>query len=111
MNRFDGRRKKRRFPGVLFSILLSCLILLLVLRGISSVSGAAARQEKESLTRAVYRSVIHSYASDGFYPPSLDYLREHYGLVWNEERYFIDYQPIGPNLMPDVTIIEREDPQ
>ena len=107
MNRFDSK-KQVRLPCLLFSIILFSLLIFLALGGISSISGAARRQEKESLSQALYRDIVHSYASDGFYPPSLDYLKERYGLSWNEDRYFIDYQPIGPNLMPDVTIIERE---
>ena len=36
-----------------------------------------------------------------------DYIKEHYGLIYNEQLFFIDYQPIGSNIMPDVTILTR----
>ena len=39
----------------------------------------------------------------------MDYLKENYGLMYDEDRYFIDYQPLGSNLMPDVTIIPRKE--
>ena len=42
-----------------------------------------------------------------YYPPSLEYIKEHYGLFYNEELFYIDYQPIGSNIMPDVTILDR----
>lgn len=47
----------------------------------------------------------------GAYPESLRYLEEHYGLIYDEDRFFIDYQILGSNIMPDVTIIDKEDRQ
>jgi hypothetical protein len=44
---------------------------------------------------------------EGTYPPSLEYLKEHYGLIYDEESYYIDYTAIGSNIMPDVTILPR----
>lgn len=39
------------------------------------------------------------------YPPSLKYLEEHYGLTYDRGRFLIDYQSVGANLMPEVTIL------
>ena len=55
------------------------------------------------------RGITHCYAIEGTYPDSLEYLIENYGLIYDEGHYYIDYQPLGSNLMPDVTIIQRED--
>ena len=105
MNSFEIRKKRRTFSGFLLPLLAFILILCFILYGISSISANSAQREQEELEQAIYRDVVHCYASEGFYPPSLSYLKEHYGLTWREDRYFIDYQPIGPNLMPDVTVI------
>jgi hypothetical protein len=45
---------------------------------------------------------------EGKYPESLDYLKEHYGLTYNEDLFFVDYRVSGSNILPDVTIIERK---
>ena len=37
----------------------------------------------------------------------LDYLKKNYGLHYDENRYFVDYQPLGANILPEVTIIRR----
>ena len=37
----------------------------------------------------------------------MEYLIAHYGLFYDQETYFIDYQPIASNLFPDVTILLR----
>ena len=65
-------------------------------------------KEKELLQTALDRSILQCYALEGSYPSSLSYLEEHYGLTYNKELFFVDYQYIGDNLRPDITIIERD---
>ena len=108
MNRFQQKSsffsyfKKINLPLLGFLILL-----LLFLYGVSSVSTTTRSKQLESLENAVYKSIVQCYAIEGMYPPNLIYLEEHYGLVYDEKSYFIDYQPIASNLMPDVTILAR----
>ena len=35
----------------------------------------------------------------------LEYLESHYGLTYDHDLFFVDYQAIGSNIMPDVTIV------
>ena len=65
-------------------------------------------QERDILQKALDRNITQCYALEGSYPSSLHYLEENYGLIYNKEHFFIDYQYIGGNLRPDVTIIERD---
>ena len=73
-----------------------------------SFSRSNLAHEKEILEKAINRSVTQCYALEGDYPASLTYLKDNYGLTYNEEHFFVDYQYIGGNLRPDITIIERE---
>ena len=59
------------------------------------------------LEKAVTRTITECYALEGSYPPDIAYLTEHYGLTYDTDLYLIDYQYIGANLRPDVTIIKR----
>lgn len=65
-------------------------------------------QEKKIVSNALSRSLTQCYALEGFYPPDLKYLCDHYGFTYNTDHFFIDYTYIGSNLRPDVTIIEKE---
>ena len=108
MNRFSkefhlkDQIKKINLPVLAFIILMGAF-----LYGISSVSSTTSAKQLESLESAVYKSIVQCYAIEGMYPPNLTYLKQHYGLVYDENLYFIDYQPIASNLMPDVTILAR----
>ena len=87
-------------------LLLFCLGIFVLFSDSFTASGRA--HEKEILSKALNRSITQCYALEGSYPVSLEYLKEHYGLTYNEEHFFVDYQYIGGNLRPDVTIIERD---
>ena len=52
---------------------------------------------------------IYSYAANGFYPESLEYLKEHYHISYDTDKYFVDYQALGENIFPDITIIEKQE--
>lgn len=108
MNRFRrGRRSFPIFSKFHLSFLAFVLLLFLALSGLQEISDKTSDSQRESLERAIERSIAHCYALEGTYPPSLDYIKAHYGLTYDEDRFFVDYQPIGSNMLPDVTIIER----
>ena len=66
------------------------------------------QEEMQTLQNAITRSVTTCYTLEGSYPQSLGYLKKHYGLHYDENKYFVDYQPLGANIMPDITIIRKE---
>lgn len=101
--------KKKRFSITAYlPILLLVLVLGVFVAFSDSFSRTNLTQEKEILENALNRSITQCYALEGSYPYRLSYLEENYGLTYNKEHFFIDYQFIGGNLRPDVTIIERD---
>ena len=107
MVRFQLQRTKKRTHRSLLSIAAFLIILLLFLSGINRFSETSYRQQKENLEQAISRSITYCYATEGSYPESLEDLKEHYGLTYNEDRFFVDYKVSGSNIYPDVTIIEK----
>lgn len=106
MNRFSNKKKHRLVSGKLLLSLLLFLVITVVCRyGISSVSASASQAQADSLKRAIVRSAVHCYSMEGAYPESLDYLKENYGITWDSSRYTVDYEILGSNLMPMITII------
>ena len=105
MNRFAhrGSKKFRHIPGL--SIVFLALLLSILIYGVSYISEATVKEQQHSLETALQRSVIQCYAVEGTYPPSLDYIKTHYGLTYDEDTFFVDYTIVGSNLLPDITII------
>lgn len=81
-------------------------VFFIFLYGIDSVSAMSAQKEKEGLEEALNRDIMHCYAVDGVYPPSLEFMENNYGLTYNEDKYFVDYKPVASNIYPDVTVVE-----
>lgn len=107
MHRFSTSETKgadRRSHTRWLYLLPPALIIVFYL-AINSVGNSATERQRDSLERALSRDIVHCYALEGFYPPSLQYIEEHYGLVYDHDKFYIDYRPIGSNIHPDVTII------
>lgn len=90
-----------------FFLLLSILVVIVFIYGINSIDHSTQSRQKESLQNSISQCVTHCYAVEGTYPPDLEYLKEHYGLIYDEKIFFVDYTSIGSNLRPDITIIEK----
>lgn len=105
MNRFacTDSKKIRHIPGL--SVVIIVLLLIILIYGVSYISEATLKEQQHSLETALHRSVIQCYAVEGTYPPSLDYIKTHYGLTYDEDTFFVDYTIVGSNLLPDITII------
>ena len=109
MHRFETEKHRSSSRSFLTSIAGFLIVFVLFLLGIARVSDRTDTQARETLERALSRGIVHCYAIEGAYPESLQYLKDNYGLTYDEERFFVDYQVLGSNLLPDVTIIDRRD--
>lgn len=107
MSRFQYKKQSRGSSGIILSLCVFLMILMLFTEGLSSLSDSTMRRQKESLENAVTRSVTYCYTVEGTYPENLDYLKDNYGLIYDEETFFVDYRIIGSNVLPDITIIEK----
>lgn len=109
MNRFTQVDLKTRILGrINYSLVIFAAIIIFFIVAISRFSGNRAANQKEILTDALNRDIVHCYSIEGMYPPSLEYIEEHYGLSYDHSRFIVDYESIGSNLMPNVTVIEKE---
>ncbi len=107
-NRFQKQPLAKRISeSVNFSVLFFVVVMCLFLAGISFLSSSDARDDKQILSDALQRDIVHCYAVEGFYPPTLSYIEQHYGLTYNHSDYLVDYEYVGENVMPNVMIIER----
>lgn len=103
-NKFIHYIKKIRLPIIAFIILF-----FIFFDAIVSVDENTAIRQQELATQSLQRSITQCYAIEGTYPPSLEYIKEHYGLTYDESLLFIDYKFIGSNIYPDITIINLEE--
>ncbi len=87
------------------SIALFLAIAVLFFFAVEATGRSSIRKQQDSLESALARDIVQCYAIEGRYPPSLEYLEQHYGLTYDKSTFFVDYLPIAANLYPDVTVI------
>ncbi len=95
--------------GFLVSILLFFLVIGAFVSGASTFSGKARSEGEVTLRNAIARATVQCYAIEGRYPPSVEYLEEHYGIQIDRKRFHVFYEGFASNIMPDITVIPAEE--
>ena len=109
MNRFSRKHSSRdRVLAMLLPVCIFVLIMFFFVQGMSGIARSTSAETKRSLETAIERSIVHCYAIEGRYPPSLQYLKDHYGITYDETAYYVNYQPVAANILPDVVILPLE---
>ena len=60
--------------------------------------------EIDIVKKTVEKYVIQCYATEGSYPPNIDYLSEHYGLILDKDKYIYEYEAVAENISPVIRI-------
>lgn len=97
----------RLIRRVLLALALAVLVAVGCALGAGRIGADLSGQGAEALKSAVLRSAVQCYAVEGYYPESLDYLTDHYGLRINHDRYIVVYEAFASNLPPQVTVLQK----
>ena len=79
---------------------------------VTAVNNAAAGGEAEELKtaeRSLERAAVLCYVAEGCYPMTYEYLKDHYGVRIDEEKFAVDYRSFASNVMPDITVLRRDE--
>ena len=74
---------------------------------VNNITGKGDGRELEIVRDAVKNAALTCYAVEGMYPDDLTYLRQHYNLSFNEDKYMVYYRPFASNIMPSIKVVER----
>lgn len=104
-------RKRLVQAGKIIGVLA---IIIALLQGAVLFSLSAGRstieQQRQATEDAIRRAAVSCYSIEGVYPQKMGYLVEHYGLSVDTEKFSIEYQAIGDNILPTVIVgIRGED--
>lgn len=101
------RRYKRGFVSIIATGVLFVVVIIVFSLGTASLSGSTDSEGLGATQQAIERAAVLCYATEGFYPPGLSYLEEHYGVQIDESRYLVRYEATGSNLMPTIRVLSR----
>ncbi|MBE0449625.1 MAG: hypothetical protein IBX70_02145 [Clostridia bacterium] len=75
--------------------------------GVSRFDNYSENERIQALETAVTKAAVQCYAIEGSYPPDIDYLAEHYGLVVNKDAYFYHYEIVASNILPVIAVYKK----
>lgn len=107
MNRFSNNYISLSSIWHVISFLFVIGFLFFFIYGINTVDSTTTSEQAKRLEITIRRSTAQCYAVEGTYPPDLDYLKKHYGLIYDTNLFYVDYTAIGSNIMPDITILPK----
>ena len=90
----------------LIKLLVIVVVLVAAVMLVSRIDTAQDSAETDIVRDAVKNAALTCYAVEGAYPDSVDYLREHYHLAYDEDRYMITYDAFASNMIPDIWVTE-----
>lgn len=88
--------------GVL-AVLVFCLV-----KAVDKMGNGQQSESLKQLDESIRKAIMTCYATEGVYPPSIQYLKDNYGIQIDEDRYSVFYEIEGANLMPDITVMLNE---
>lgn len=88
--------------------MLGIAMLLWFFAAVGQVTRSSGEEGRRQLEEALRRSAVACYAAEGRYPPDVAYLEERYGIRVDAKRYKVFYEVFGENLMPQITVLQRE---
>ena len=89
------------------SLALLLAAALLFLGAVNRLEDGRRKAGVQQLETALRRTAVSCYGAEGFYPPDVAYMQEHYGLRFDEESYVVHYRLTASNWMPEITVLER----
>lgn len=93
---------------ILASVAAAALLLAWFFSAVFHLRDGQKQEGRQQLEEALRRAAVACYAAEGVYPPSLSYLEQHYGVQLDKERYTVFYEVFADNLMPEITVLEKE---
>lgn len=101
-------KKKFTYHKVLLSALAFCAVLSVFWFGFGTAQSANSHEKLLVTQSAIQKAIVSCYAVEGFYPPNIKYLEDHYGISIDHTRYIVHYESAGGNVMPSVEVFEKK---
>lgn len=104
--------KKQRSFTIIKVILLFAVLAVAVFCLYKATAKMNHGQQAESLKqldRSIRKATMTCYATEGIYPPTIQYLKDNYGIQIDESRFTVFYEAFAKNMMPDITVMENQE--
>ncbi len=103
------RTKKAWLPALLW-LLVFAAAAVFAARGVDKTAEISERDGLRAAETTVRQAAVSCYALEGAYPASYEELKRRSGLALDDAEYVVFYDVFASNLMPEITVLHREEP-
>lgn len=104
-------KREINFTPVKMALLIAIMVLAVfcLYKGVQKMENGQQAESVKQLDSSIRKAVLTCYATEGVYPPTVDYLKQNYGIQIDEDRFAVFYEVFGDNIMPEITIVEKQE--
>ncbi|MDO5518957.1 MAG: hypothetical protein Q4G58_00555 [bacterium] len=102
-----GKNIRQMLKGLLLSSITLVVFITILLKGFVYFDGVNQVQSKELLEQSVRKATVECYAVEGVYPSTLEYLEENYGIIYDKDKYGVEYGCWSSNIMPTIVVYKK----
>ena len=88
--------------------LFTGVVIVALLFGFAQADEASRAEGARLLEESLRRVAIHSYAVNGRFPPSLEYITKNYDIYINNSRFMVHYSVFASNIMPTIIVFQMD---
>lgn len=103
------KTKKNHFSSieVVATIIFFIVITVWLNIEINSVNISSSEEQLNETKASIEKAVVLCYSIEGYFPPDINYLKENYGLTFDENLYILNYNAFSSNIMPEIVLLRR----
>lgn len=91
---------------LLVLMIVSLVVIGIVMTAFTGYESSIDENETLRIKETVEKYAIQCYATEGAYPPNIDYLSEHYGLIIND-KFIYEYEAVAENIKPIIQVFVK----
>ena len=103
-----GRKRLLSWVPTVLGLLVFAAVAAWMVLGVREASEVSDREGLRLAEQAVRQAAVSCYDLGGTYPATYEDLKRSSGIAVDEEKYSVFYDIFASNIMPDITVLERQ---
>jgi len=91
--------------AAILPLVFTIAIMAMIIFGLRQTGASSSAEGIRILEDSLRRAVVMSYAIEGRYPDSIEYIEENFGIFIDRTRYVVHYRVFASNILPEIAVI------
>jgi len=92
--------------AAILPVIFTVVVMVMVVIGLRQTGESSSAEGLRILEDSLRRAVVVSYAIEGRYPESIEYIEENFGIHIDRTRFVVHYRVFASNILPEIMVIQ-----